>query len=392
MFAEAGFERVKCRFWGKAASRHSAASRSRYPVRLLREPMMSAADLKSVHTMEIGADRRPEMLRHVTDLFIVSADRLSDSEIALFDDVLNRLIFDIEIAAKALLAMRLAPIANAPPRAICKLAFDDAIEVAGPVLIQSERLDDATLIAAAQNKGQAHMLAIAQRRALDESVTDVLVARGDKQVLLRTAQNRGAKFSDAAFQRLAEKSDHDDVLAISVGTRDDVPPHVFRHLLQCASDHVRTKLEAAYPGHGPIVRQVVSEVQSRIESAQFGEQSNPAAGSRGLDRRPADAAPDAEHLADVARRGSFAELATALARSSRMPLVFVESALKQRRSDTILLLAKACGLAWPIVKAILSFRARFGFMPLKEIEHSMASYERILPETAEKILHFYRAR
>ncbi|HUC48495.1 MAG TPA: DUF2336 domain-containing protein [Xanthobacteraceae bacterium] len=329
------------------------------------------------------------MLRHVTDLFIVSADRLSDGEVALFDDVLNRLIVDIEIAAKALLAMRLAPIANAPPRTVCKLAFDDAIEVAGPILIQSERLDDAALIEAATKKGQAHMLAIAQRRVLGESVTDVLVACGDKQVLLRTAQNRGAKFSDAAFDRLAEKSDDDEGLAVSLGSRDDVPPRIFRHLLQRASDHVRTKLEAAYPDHAKMVRQVVSEVAGRIESEELGGPSDHADAAGGLDKRAADAA---SYLAYLARHGSFADLSAALARISGMSLVFVESALKQRRSDTILLLAKASGLAWPIVKAILSFRARLGFMPLKEVELSLFSYERILPETAEKILHFYRAR
>lgn len=345
---------------------------------------MGAPDLNSVRN--IGSDRRPEMLRHVTDLFIVGAEHLSENEISLFDDVLNRLIVDVEIAAKALLAMRLAPIANAPPRAIRQLAFDDAIEVAGPVLIQSERLDDAALIAAAQNKGQAHMLAIAQRRAIGEAVTEVLVACGDKQVLMRTAQNRGARFSDATFQQLAEKSADDEGLALSVGARHDIPPHLFRRLLEHASDHVRTKLELVHPDHVDLVRQVVSEVKDRIESEELGAQ--PSHGLNGLDKRQADAA----YLAHLARHGSFAELSMALARNSGMPLVFVENALKQRRSDTILLAAKASGLAWPVVKAILSFRARLGFMPLKEVEQSLASYERILPETAEKILRFYRAR
>jgi DNA polymerase III psi subunit len=350
--------------------------------------MMGAPDLNSVRNIAIGSDRRPEMLRHVTDLFIVSAEQLSESEISLFDDVLNRLIVDIEIAAKALLAMRLAPIANAPPRAICLLACDDAIEVAGPVLIQSERLDDATLIAAAKNKGQAHMLAIAQRRAIGEAVTEVLVACGDKQVLVRTAQNRGARFSDATFQQLAEKSDDDEGLAVSIGARHDIPPHLFRRLLDHASDYVRTKLEVVHPDHVDLVRQVVSEVKGRIESEELGALPIPIHGLTGLDKREADAA----HLTHLARDGSFADLSMALARSCGMPLVFVENALKQRRSDTILLAAKANGLAWPVVKAILSFRARLGFMPLKEVEQSLASYERILPETAEKILHFYRAR
>ena len=60
-----------------------------------------SGDPGSVHNVAMGigpSDRRPEMLRHVTDLFIVNADRLAESEIALFDDVLNRLIVDVEIS------------------------------------------------------------------------------------------------------------------------------------------------------------------------------------------------------------------------------------------------------------------------------------------------------
>jgi uncharacterized protein (DUF2336 family) len=86
------------------------------------------------------------------------------------------------------LSIRLAPIANAPPRTIHKLAFDDEIEVAGPVLSQSERLTEAALIESAKLKGQDHMLAISRRRTLGEAVTDILIERGDQQVLLSTAQ------------------------------------------------------------------------------------------------------------------------------------------------------------------------------------------------------------
>jgi uncharacterized protein (DUF2336 family) len=84
--------------------------------------------------------------------------------------------------------MRLAPIANAAPRTIHKLAFDDEIEVAGPVLSQSERLTEAALIEGAKLKGQDHTLAISRRRTLGEAVTDMLIERGDRQVLLSTAQ------------------------------------------------------------------------------------------------------------------------------------------------------------------------------------------------------------
>src|SRR3954451_25169386 len=90
--------------------------------------------------------RRVETLRRVTDLFLNCAVDYSDEQIALFDDVFNCLLRRIEVSAKALLANRLAPIDSAPPMTIRTLAFDDLIEVAAPVLAQSQRLDDETLI------------------------------------------------------------------------------------------------------------------------------------------------------------------------------------------------------------------------------------------------------
>src|ERR1700739_486218 len=103
--------------------------------------------------------RRVETLRRVTDLFVNGAVDYSDDQIALFDDVFQCLIVHIEVSAKALLADRLATIDTAPPQTIRSLACDDVIEVAGPVLSKSERLDDETLIKTARHKSQAHLMA-----------------------------------------------------------------------------------------------------------------------------------------------------------------------------------------------------------------------------------------
>src|SRR5436853_6792297 len=80
--------------------------------------------------------RRVETLRRVTDLFLGGAVDYSDQQIGLFDDVFQCLMLHIETSAKQLLANRLASVDTAPPLTIRTLAFDDAIEVAGPVLSQ----------------------------------------------------------------------------------------------------------------------------------------------------------------------------------------------------------------------------------------------------------------
>jgi uncharacterized protein (DUF2336 family) len=137
-------------------------------------------------------------LRRVTDLFLSGAVVYSHEQIELFDDVFQCLMKYIETSAKALLSSRLAPIETAPPLTIRSLAFDDVIEVAAPVLSQSERLDDEALIEAARNKSQAHLMAISTRRVLSDAVTDVLVVRGNDEVIHSTVNNLGAEFSELA--------------------------------------------------------------------------------------------------------------------------------------------------------------------------------------------------
>src|SRR5215813_8371566 len=75
-----------------------------------------------------------KMMQRVADLFMAGSRRYSDRQIALFDDVLLRLAAEIEMHARAKLALRLAYEDKAPPRLMRALAFDDAIDVARPVL------------------------------------------------------------------------------------------------------------------------------------------------------------------------------------------------------------------------------------------------------------------
>src|SRR5450432_2830090 len=84
-------------------------------------------------------ESRARALWHATDLLI--AGRFSDDEIWTFGEVIGRLADEIEVAARAQLAKRLARFDKAPINIIHKLAFDDAIDVAGPVLLESERLE-----------------------------------------------------------------------------------------------------------------------------------------------------------------------------------------------------------------------------------------------------------
>src|SRR6202051_2562203 len=211
--------------------------------------------------------RRVETLRRVTDLFIDGAVDYSSEQIGLFDDVFQCLMRLIENSAKALLANRLASIDTAPPLTIRALAFDDLIEVAAPILSQSERLDDDTLIETAPNKSQAHLMAISVRRGFGGAVTDVLVLRGNDEVIHSTVNNPGAEFSERGFTRLVNRAEGDDNLATCIGLRPSMPRHLYLKLLAKASVTVRERLEAANPHQAGEVPTAVREATQQARSA-----------------------------------------------------------------------------------------------------------------------------
>ena len=336
-------------------------------------------------------ERRIESLWHVTGLFITGASQYSDDQIALFDDVIGRLAAQIEVTARAKLARRLAPIANAPINTIKTLAFDDEIDVAGPILALAERLDDDALLAAGA-KSQQHLLAISGRRALSEAVTDVLVERGDGRVTRAVTRNAGARFSDAGFGMLVQRSEGDDVLAEHVGQRADIPRHHFLRLIARASDAVRTKLAAANPAAAEEVQYVLAEVVGKIRAEaamQSGEYDDALRTVEPLHR--------AGRLSEApvygfAKARQFEETVVALAFLCGVPIDVVETAMLDEQVDMVLILAKAAGLSWTAAKFVVLLRASRHGVSAHELEEALHNYERLSAQTAQRAVRFYQRR
>src|ERR1019366_9067083 len=161
------------------------------------------------------AESRLRALWHATDLLI--AGRYSDDEIWTFGEVIGRLADEIEVAARAQLARRLARFDKAPVNIIHKLAFDDSIDVAGPVLQESERFEAYALVANVCTKSQPHLLAISKRKSLEEAVTNVLVKRGNRDLVNSLANNNGARFSEFGFLHMIKRAEGDSILAEHLG-------------------------------------------------------------------------------------------------------------------------------------------------------------------------------
>src|ERR1700712_3803186 len=334
--------------------------------------------------------RRVETLRRVTDLFINGAGAYSGDQIGLFDDVFQCLIDHIETSAKTLLANRLAPIDTAPPLTIRALAFDDVIEVAGPVLSQSVRLDDKTLIENARSKSQAHLMAISTRKVLSCAVTDVLVQRGNDEVIQSTVNNPGAEFTERGFTRLVNRAEGDDNLATCVGLRPNIPRHLYLKLIARASDKGRQRLETANPKQAAQVPTAVKEATRRARSASSAITKNTAIAHALVKSLYEDGRLDEFQVASFAEAGKFDEANASIAALANVPVSIAENMMVETRSEGVMILAKVSGMSWSTVKAIIHMRDELSGMDRVDLQACKATYERLRPSTAQQVLRFHR--
>jgi uncharacterized protein (DUF2336 family) len=174
--------------------------------------------------------RQLVILQRVTDLFLVGAESYDDEQIAIFDDVICRLIENIGQPALVELSDRLSSVGKGPGNALARLSSSDDIAVSGPALARANALTDKDLVAIAGKKGQKQLAAIAGRQQISEVVTDVLVERGNSEVSRKVSANRGAKISEIGFVKLINKAKKDRELATAISNRGDLPEELLPFL------------------------------------------------------------------------------------------------------------------------------------------------------------------
>ncbi len=341
-----------------------------------------------------SVEKQAEIVRRVTDLFLAGADKYSDEHVDLFDGVISRIADRIEIKARVELAHRLAPADNAPPITVRKLARDESIEVAGPILSRSNRLTDEDLLAIASDNSQERLLAISKRSNLSEKISDVLVTRGNRDVVLSVTRNEGARFSDAGYGKLVDRSINDEVLAICVSMRKDIPQEHFNALIAKASEVVFEKLAASNPHAVHEVHRVLTDITGQDTTVQPKTKRDYREAAAQFEAVRNSGAPVDPVVCEYAAKGKFEETVAALSALSNAPSKLVESVMNDSRaeSDFALILAKAAGLSWPTTKQICILRRKaFRYSP-QAIDAARHSFDRLQAATAQRLVRFYNER
>jgi uncharacterized protein (DUF2336 family) len=367
---------------------------------------MPDANLSIVDEVEaaikIGsAEKRLDTIKRVTDLFLLSAGSFKEEQIEIFDGVLDRLVKTIEIRAVADVSARmaliemsaqLAPIAQAPPLVVRRLARNDEIEIAGPVLTESARLSPEDLVDIAETKGEPHLLAISGRWWLKEVVTDALLSRRFPAVSRRVINNPGARVSPAGFAMVLAQAESDAELAVETGVRVDLPSDLRHQLLHHASEAVRSKLLSRAPPHlFEEIRSAIATVAAGVDREMSRVHDFASAGRLVAQLKESGRLNEAV-LFQFARQRKYEETVVALAELSQSNIEVVRPLMQSLRDDGVLIPCKVAGLSWETVHAILESRFATGSMGPRELAMAKSKFAKLTIENASRLLRFWQVR
>ena len=356
--------------------------------------MASHPLIEQLETAFAGKDisGRADALRRIADLFTSGSGRYSDEQIGLFDDVMSSLIAHVDVAARSSFGISLMAAEDAPRNTLHALALDDSIEVAGPILSGFEHLSEQVLIESAKSKSQEHLLAISLRARLSESVTDALVDRGNQEVVRNTAGNRGARFSETGLSKLTSRAAADQVLAVTIWARPDVPRSHLLRLFSEASDAVRTKMQEADRAKAQLIDEMLARGLERLQAGSRVNSSAYASAEAFVRRLHEAGQLDEARLYDFAAANQFENALVALKLICDVPTGLVERAMVDDSAERVIVLARAVGLSWETTRAILKLRAGNHGQSREELARAVESFRKLQPATARKALQFYRLR
>ena len=338
------------------------------------------------------SSRRPAMLRKITQLFVAAADQLNDNQIALFDEVLTRLIEPAETGALVELATTLSDLNAAPKAVVRRLARNADVEIAAPVLAASHRLSERDLTEIAMSRSPGHLRAIAQRAGLSEALTDILIGRGNGDIWKTLATNSGARFSENGWAILVSKAKKDAELTQCLALRIDVSATSLEQLLKQTPHAVRVRLLSTAPAES--AEKLRTLIATTIGEAAVGAP------------KPFDLAKAGEVVHQLSRSGrlvdqtvkrfaidgELANVVAALALLSSVKTEAIVPLLNNALPDGLIVATRASRLDWSTTSMILRNRLP-GSPPTEEmLAAGKAAFDSLPVSAAQRAIRFWAER
>lgn len=342
-------------------------------------------ELQQLASDETNASR-DKILDRVVDLFFLTSDTQSETERAVFGDVMERIAYELETEARARLAERLCETEKAPHPLVVRLA-EDEIGVARPILEKSPCLSDDDLVNIAEALGQDHLHAISGRKRLSETVTDVIVERGNDAVLTKMARNRGATFSSSGLRQLSTRAGGNSELFSALEVRTDIPKEMLEEMKRTVAD--RLKEELAGLSSGITSSEIDAIVDEKASQMNLGDQD----ARPGKDKPAESETPVTEEMIlAFARTRMVTETIQCLSLLCGMSFARVSHCLLEADLSALAVLCKANKFKNTTFAALIQLRATADPLYVRIIADAMRHYDLLDVATAQRTIEAVRER
>ena len=331
---------------------------------------------------------RQTLVETVSDLFFANEGVLSDRERALMTDILRQLIHDVEMSVRKALSERFSAQDGAPHDLVLALANDD-IEVAHPILTDSQILQDIDLIEIIHHRTLEHQLAIAIRKNLNESVSDALVETGNEDVINTLLENPNASLSKGTMEYLVDQSERVDTYQNPLVRRPDLDADLAKRMYWWVSAALRQHIVQNFDiDEAELDDSIEASVHDAI--AKSNADSKDSKTEKLVERlaKAGDITP--AFLVQTLRQGEIALFETAFAKLAKLSMTLTRRILYEQGGEALSIACKAIAIDKPTFATIflLSRKARPGDKAVdpSEVSRVMTFFERVKVDAAKNVV------
>lgn len=340
---------------------------------------------------ETSSERRRELLREISDLFLSAPDDYTDRENTYFGEIMGAIAYEVEQKFRVELAEKLAAEASAPGALIRRLASDD-IEVARPVLEQSPVLDENDLLDVAERHGQDHLLAITRRSDITQAVSRVLVERGDDQVVGGLIENETAQIAPETMAEVVDRAKSNTALHASLADRADLPMELMDDLVQYVSQELRQRILSESSIDSKQLDEALKGTEEKVkqQAADFTQgMSRPEAL---IEKLAAEKKLNEKVLVKFVRSQQVTEFICGLAKLADIDIPTAKHAIFNEGHEGLAIICRAMNFDRSTFSIFVLATGSNKTRAIEETYSILQNYDRLTPETAQRILRFWRVR
>lgn len=342
---------------------------------------------------ETSSERRRDLLREITDLFLTAPDSYSARENSYFGEIMGTIAFDLEQQIREELAEKLASEANAPHDLIRKLAHDE-IAVARPVLEQSPVLEESDLIELAEQKGQGHLLAITKRPDITQAISSVLVKRGDDQVVGGLIGNETAQLSRETMEAVMVRAQTNESLHEPLSGRPDLPKDLLEDMVKFVSEGLKEKILAQVdPVDSVQLDEALKDVGEKITQQHAATQpKGPSKAELLIDNLAQNKKLNERVLIKFVRSQKVTEFICGLAKLANIDVPTAKHAIFNKNHEGLAIICKALDFDRSTFSIFVLATGSNKTRAIEDTYNMLRSYDRLTVETSQRILRFWRVR